>query len=649
MKKLLLSAFAVAVAFAASAFNLAPSVTKAELGAKMDAKQAPKEMILKKVQKAFKQNAPAFKLNNPVTVASDFEGGYNWTYEMANTLGVDPDTVAGTEYTDPVVIFGADDTAGTVKIAGMFDGIITGTIDTQTYASQGYVALTLSEEDQVANTSNYGACTIKGIFYYEGDTQYAAGWYYTDVAAVTNGEVMVFLSDVWISRIIASGQYAGYSLTPYWKPGSYMEVNDSNNAVMEYAYNSFNYAAAMGITQENYVATVTNFAGLADNPVAITLQEGKTWTAEPTPLFTNTNGTFVLYGLPNDSTLDVLAGTGTENTLTFGTDWSGYDTETNYWLGQRGAATITLIGSEFIWPEAVAEPALYLIGSFNEWNEETQVPFVKDAAGNWTLTQEMAANAEFKMRDENGNWLGGITDGANFIVTQEQVANATALAISSPGMNFQIPVAGTWTLTVNPTDSTLVIAGEWVETVEPTTMYVLGEVNENGWAPNVGVEMVTEDNNVYTAEVNFDGRNEGYNYFSFTKVLAENADDWAAIAPYRIGAVSDGDFEVTDEYLNTELSLQAGEKAFKIPAGLYDLTLTKDAMTLVIAKVEPTLPVGDVTGDGKVDVADVNAVINIILKTKSQEDYPGKADVSGDDKVDVADVNAIINIILKVN
>ena len=54
----------------------------------------------------------------------------------------------------------------------------------------------------------------------------------------------------------------------------------------------------------------------------------------------------------------------------------------------------------------------------------------------------------------------------------------------------------------------------------------------------------------------------------------------------------------------------------------------------------------DITGDGKVDVSDVNAVINIILKEKSTADYPGDADVTGDDKVDVSDVNAIINVIL---
>ena len=55
---------------------------------------------------------------------------------------------------------------------------------------------------------------------------------------------------------------------------------------------------------------------------------------------------------------------------------------------------------------------------------------------------------------------------------------------------------------------------------------------------------------------------------------------------------------------------------------------------------------GDVTGEGVVDVADVNATINIILEQKTASDYSGNADLTGDGVVDVADVNAIINIIL---
>lgn len=55
---------------------------------------------------------------------------------------------------------------------------------------------------------------------------------------------------------------------------------------------------------------------------------------------------------------------------------------------------------------------------------------------------------------------------------------------------------------------------------------------------------------------------------------------------------------------------------------------------------------GDVNGDGKVDVEDVNVVINYILKINTNGDYPGNVDINGDGKIDVEDVNEIINLIL---
>lgn len=52
---------------------------------------------------------------------------------------------------------------------------------------------------------------------------------------------------------------------------------------------------------------------------------------------------------------------------------------------------------------------------------------------------------------------------------------------------------------------------------------------------------------------------------------------------------------------------------------------------------------GDVTGNGQVDIADVNAVINIMLGKATQT---AAADVTGEGTVDIADVNAVINVML---
>ena len=53
--------------------------------------------------------------------------------------------------------------------------------------------------------------------------------------------------------------------------------------------------------------------------------------------------------------------------------------------------------------------------------------------------------------------------------------------------------------------------------------------------------------------------------------------------------------------------------------------------------------VGDITGDGNVDISDVNAVINMMLGKAEKVDA---ADVTDDGNVDISDVNAVINLML---
>ena len=52
---------------------------------------------------------------------------------------------------------------------------------------------------------------------------------------------------------------------------------------------------------------------------------------------------------------------------------------------------------------------------------------------------------------------------------------------------------------------------------------------------------------------------------------------------------------------------------------------------------------GDLNGDNKVDIADVNAVINMMLGKSAQT---AAGDINGDSSVDIADVNAVINLML---
>lgn len=51
---------------------------------------------------------------------------------------------------------------------------------------------------------------------------------------------------------------------------------------------------------------------------------------------------------------------------------------------------------------------------------------------------------------------------------------------------------------------------------------------------------------------------------------------------------------------------------------------------------------GDVNGDGEVNIADINSVINMILS----DSFQNNGDVNGDGEVNIADINTIINMIL---
>ena len=54
---------------------------------------------------------------------------------------------------------------------------------------------------------------------------------------------------------------------------------------------------------------------------------------------------------------------------------------------------------------------------------------------------------------------------------------------------------------------------------------------------------------------------------------------------------------------------------------------------------------GDVNQDGEVTVADVNAIIDVILGSEVSEDVHSRADVNGDNEISLADINDVIDII----
>lgn len=82
-----------------------------------------------------------------------------------------------------------------------------------------------------------------------------------------------------------------------------------------------------------------------------------------------------------------------------------------------------------------------------------------------------------------------------------------------------------------------------------------------------------------------------------------------------------------------------GENAYYLFA--IGAQMVKNQCEATSSAVVIELPIADLNEDGRVDVADVTTLVNLILNNDSS-----KGDINGDGTVDVADVTALVNIIL---
>lgn len=97
-------------------------------------------------------------------------------------------------------------------------------------------------------------------------------------------------------------------------------------------------------------------------------------------------------------------------------------------------------------------------------------------------------------------------------------------------------------------------------------------------------------------------------------------------------------------YVNLSLTVPEGltEARLRFASWLADVNSNGAVRQIVIT----TSLRGDVNLDGEVTVADVNAVIDVILGNASDPELRRRADVNGDGEVGLADINSVIDIIV---
>ena len=136
--------------------------------------------------------------------------------------------------------------------------------------------------------------------------------------------------------------------------------------------------------------------------------------------------------------------------------------------------------------------------------------------------------------------------------------------------------------------------------------------------------------------------------WEITTVDGEDVPEWLTLEP-------EDEYEMDEETGEEEFSnlVRVSAEAAPLPEGVKGRECTV-RFAVVGAELtyhfiqgdtsDPGLLVGDVNRDGRVNVSDVSALINMILGITEKD--METADVNGDGKVNVSDVSALINIIL---
>ena len=246
---------------------------------------------------------------------------------------------------------------------------------------------------------------------------------------------------------------------------------------------------------------------------------------------------------------------------------------------------------------------LYIIGSVTgqQWNPADGVKMEKGEEGVYTaqITTVAATDNIGIVSVLDADWETVNANRWGFAEDNATVALGTAMPIVKGTGAICIGAVGTFDVTVDLKNMTILVEGEPV--VEyPETLYIIGNVTEDVvFLPNVGKELVKDaDANVYRAEdiQIYDNGESGYGYFAFVEQLGADEEDWNTVNANRFGpAVSDT--EITDG-VAAEIG-NNGDTSYKAKAAIYDIVVDLEAGTVTLTEVE----------GGVEDVEDVVAVV----------------------------------------
>ena len=178
-------------------------------------------------------------------------------------------------------------------------------------------------------------------------------------------------------------------------------------------------------------------------------------------------------------------------------------------------------------------------------------------------------------------------------------------------------------------------------------IYMVGNAPFGDWNPGHGVEMIDQGNGTYTLTVSISG--------TVWFVFADGqTSDWNVFnANFRYGPTGSSQEVTIDNTYTTQKSNNNHSYKFTGIGQEYTFTFNLTNLTFSINEYqEPSLPdpfslqVGDVNGDGEINIADVNGIIDILLGGFANYDKRHRSDANRDGEINIADVNAVIDVLL---
>ena len=179
-------------------------------------------------------------------------------------------------------------------------------------------------------------------------------------------------------------------------------------------------------------------------------------------------------------------------------------------------------------------------------------------------------------------------------------------------------------------------------------IYIVGSGPLGGWNPAHGVEMTDMGNGIYTLTTDI---NETV-WFVFADGLTSDWNDFNA--NHRFGPNGNSSQTVSPSVTYTTQKANNNHSyMFRDAHGEYTFTFDLNRLEFKVEEYsEPLTPdpfsisAGDVNGDGEINIADINTLIDLLLGGKADYDTHHRADVNYDAEVNIADVNVLIDYLL---